>query len=358
MLKVPYGDRRGELVHASQVRRGLACGCVCVGCGDRLVARRGPKIRPHFAHRSSDRFCDGEALLHRLAKRLLAERIGVGIETGRSVNVQWDCLRCGIEHETDLVSGAASVAVEHSIGTGRGVIRPDVTVLDVGDEPLTFVEVVVSHVPDEVVYDFAQESGIGLAEFRIATVDDVSALEDPHTLRPTRATLRCLTPSCLTCAHPINNEPVRNSLYVVTATCWKCGRPMKLALWESETDEPHDYFGGYPFGPSGLRLGITVGDGEGPDEGELALARTHGVVIKRQYSRTMGGSYLANTCEGCGAFVGANHERDYADLLSPATRVATYWRCEHCGCGTCDCTGLNTPPTLSRPVECCAVLAG
>ena len=34
--------------------------------GVRLVARRGPKTRPHFAHHASAEACDGESLLHRL----------------------------------------------------------------------------------------------------------------------------------------------------------------------------------------------------------------------------------------------------------------------------------------------------
>lgn len=331
-----------------QVRQGLACGCVCVECGGRLVAKGGPRTRPHFAHHSSDRHCDGETLLHRLAKRLLTQRIKTGITTGRSVNVEWGCPRCEREHKSDLVRGAASAAVEHTIRTAQRTIRPDVTVLDACDEPLTLIEVIVSHSPDKPVYDFAHANGIGLVEFQISAGEEVAALEHSRILRPARATLRCLTPSCSTCAHPIANEPVRYSLHVVTAPCWKCGRDMKLALWETEGGELHDYLGGDVFGPSGLRYGITVEDGEGPDTAELSLARTHGVVIKRQYSRTMGESYLANTCTACGSFVGANHERDYADLLSPSTRIATYSRCEHCGCGTCDCTGLKTPPARTQ----------
>ena len=88
-LKVPYADRDGEIVHASQVERGLACGCVCVECGTRLVARWGPKTRPHFAHHASAGDCDGESLLHRLGKRILAQRMEVAIATHRPLNVRW-----------------------------------------------------------------------------------------------------------------------------------------------------------------------------------------------------------------------------------------------------------------------------
>ena len=161
----------------------------------------------------------------------------------------------------------------------------------------------------------------------------------------------CLTPSCSECGEPVQDKPTRYSLHVVAASCWKCGSDMKLALWESDAGELHDYLGGDVFGPSGLSYGTMVKDGEGPDEEAQAVARSHGAIIRRHYSRTMSGSYQANTCPRCGAFVGANHERDYADRISPETGVATYSRCGHCPCGTCECTDLPAPLT-GATVDC------
>ena len=348
-LKVPYADRDGELVHASQVSRGLACGCACIECGARLVARIGQKTRPHFAHHASDWPCDGESLLHRLGKRILAQRIEGAIATQRSVNVLWGCERCCRNHETDLVQGATGVAVEHTIRTAAGAIRPDVVVFGPSGEPQTLIEVIVTHEPEQPVYDYAQVNGIAVAEFRIATVADLEALDHTRTLQPGKATLGCLTPSCSECGDPVQGKPTRYSLHVVTASCWKCGTDMMMALWESEAGELHDSLGGYAFGPSGLICGISVEDGEGPGEDELSVARSHGAVIGRQYSRTMSGYYQANTCARCGAFVGANFEGDYADRIDPSNRVSRYSRCEHCRCGTCDCTGLPAPQSPTGP---------
>ena len=343
-LKVPYGDRDGELVHASQTERGLACGCVCVECGDRLVSRRGQNTRPHFAHYTSERDCVGESLLHRLGTLLLAQRIDTAIRARQPVPVVWECGRCYRDHETDLVSEATGVAVEHRIRTDTGGVRPDVTVFGPPDTPQTFIEVIVTHEPEQPVYDYARSNGVAVAEFRLATATDLEALDREGTLQPAKATLRCLTPSCSACGDPLHNESIRYSLYVVVAPCWKCRGQMKVALWGADEGEMHDYLGGRSvFGPSGLSRTITVEEGQGPAEEELAVARGHGVVIKRQYSRTMGAPYLANTCQRCGAFVGANHEGDYADLIATANRVASYHRCEHCGCGTCNCKDLPTP---------------
>ncbi len=41
----------GEQVFVDDVPRGLACECECIGCGERLVARKGQN-RHHFAHRA------------------------------------------------------------------------------------------------------------------------------------------------------------------------------------------------------------------------------------------------------------------------------------------------------------------
>ena len=75
---------------------------------------------------------------------------------------------------------------------------------------------------------------------------------------------------------------------MVAAPCWKCGSDMKLSLWESDGGELHDYLGGSVFGPSGLAWGMMVKDREGPGEEELALARRHGAIIRRHYSRNDG----------------------------------------------------------------------
>ena len=34
---------------------------------------------------------------------------------------------------------------------------------------------------------------------------------------------------------------------------------------------------------------------------------------------------------------------DYADLTTTLNRVASYHRCDHCGCGMCNCKDLPTP---------------
>lgn len=70
---LPFGQRSdGAIVHVSAVERGLACDCVCPGCGGRLVAHKGERKEHHFQHHSSAP-CVGafETALHKLAKQIL-----------------------------------------------------------------------------------------------------------------------------------------------------------------------------------------------------------------------------------------------------------------------------------------------
>ena len=336
-LRVPYADRNGDLVHVSQTTRGLACGCICIECGGRLIARKGQKTTHHFAHHTSERRCDGESLLHSLGKRLVAQRIAAAIGARRAVAVVWKCERCYLEHEADLAQGATRIAVEHTIRTAGGAIRPDVTVFGLSGAPRALIEVTVTHEPEQPVHDFALKNGVAVVEFQLDTAADLKMLDQAEPLRPARATIDCLTDACPACGDPLLNESVRYVLYVVEGPCWKCGSNMKIALWEGVEGGIYDHLGPCLFGPSGRAFGLLVEDGQGPDEEELSLARRHGAVIQRQYSRTMGGSYMANTCTRCKAFVGANYEDDYADLINTSNQVAEYSRCQHCGCGTCNC---------------------
>lgn len=64
----------GELRHVDDVKRGLACGCVCPACGQRLVARQGEKNAHSFAHRSGECRWAAEHVITALSKRAIEER--------------------------------------------------------------------------------------------------------------------------------------------------------------------------------------------------------------------------------------------------------------------------------------------
>jgi hypothetical protein len=81
-----------------------------------------------------------------------------------------------------------------------------------------------------------------------------------------------------------NNE--ERYMEIVEAPCYQCGASMKIALVEL-------------FGPDRFT------------NGEIEFARSQGVLIKEQFSKTIQESYLANTCPKCDAFIGQFFVHDY-----------------------------------------------
>lgn len=76
-LLLPFASRvaDGQLVSPEEVPRGLACNCVCLGCGHPVQARQGTERIWHFAHaRASDCVGAYEKSVHEAAKQMLRDR--------------------------------------------------------------------------------------------------------------------------------------------------------------------------------------------------------------------------------------------------------------------------------------------
>jgi len=73
-------DSRGRLVDVHSVLQGLACDCVCAGCGDRLLAKQGQVRAWYFSHLSGAECRGGaETALHLAAKQLILEHRSVAL---------------------------------------------------------------------------------------------------------------------------------------------------------------------------------------------------------------------------------------------------------------------------------------
>ena len=44
-LKMTYALKDGVITHISKVESGLACGCVCPACGEKLIAKKGNIVK-------------------------------------------------------------------------------------------------------------------------------------------------------------------------------------------------------------------------------------------------------------------------------------------------------------------------
>ncbi len=300
-FKIPYGERDGDLLHISEVERGLKCNCVCPVCKSPLVARKGPKVKQHFGHYPGAN-CSAETVLHQLGKRLLHRRITAAIADGTSLPITWPCLHldCGDQHEGNLVKLAHTAKMEMHLGA----CRPDVAILKQNGTPAAFVEIVVSHPPDENVRAYAAAHSVTVVEFHLKSADDLEVLDQSATLKATRVDL-CTRPKCAGCGGLLR----RKVLHVVDGQCWRCNAPMKIAMLslEGERHDPENF-----------------------SERDRAVASEHGAILKTNYSRPVQAKYLSSTCGRCRAFVGTSHLHEYWHLRTAENGHATGHMCPEC----------------------------
>lgn len=77
LLDFAVDEMTGLLVDIRQVENGMRCGCICPECKRKLVAKKGPRNRHHFAHLAEDQrrsFCSAgaETGLHKAAKQIIS----------------------------------------------------------------------------------------------------------------------------------------------------------------------------------------------------------------------------------------------------------------------------------------------
>ncbi|MDU6373339.1 MAG: antitoxin Xre/MbcA/ParS toxin-binding domain-containing protein [Bradyrhizobium sp.] len=155
----------GALVHIDDVPSGLACGCYCVGCERRMVAKKGEVQAHHFAHQSArdgnSCLSAGETALHKFAKEVLNERLEIAIPE----------MFVSAAEDRELVAPATTIKFENArLEVRNGMIVPDV-VLELRDRRL-LVEFKVTHASDETKIDQIREMNVGAVEVDLSQYRD------------------------------------------------------------------------------------------------------------------------------------------------------------------------------------------
>ena len=196
-LLIPYAVRGGKLVHVSEVESGLRIDCLCSNCGEGLVAKKGERVIHHFAHRPKST-CNGETVLHRTAKLMLAERLEQCIREGMDLRISWYCSLCQSSHTGNLAKVAASLEVEKPLGS----VRPDILLLDQQGNPRVAVEVVVTHPPEPRTVDFYSSNGITLVIVVARTLEELELLRSNPELY-VNGVKACTRKKCPHCRSPL-----------------------------------------------------------------------------------------------------------------------------------------------------------
>ncbi len=134
-MLIPYALRGEELVDPQEYDTGgRKPGIVCPGCKEPLVAKIGEVRVPHFAH-LPDRGakCEYRTVLHRVAVRLLARRVGELLRTQAGLFVRWKCPTCGLFHRINVLDGIKTAAMARQVGP----VRPDLSLFagEAQDQP-------------------------------------------------------------------------------------------------------------------------------------------------------------------------------------------------------------------------------
>lgn len=189
-LKLPYGLQGNQLLHIKDVPNGLACACVCPGCGARLVARNQGKVKTaHFAHYQAPECATGlQTALHLAAKEVFLQQQTFRLPGAAGIigfhaehfdkqayfgSFAYDAAsyQHAVENRLDLDCEYAfearyvkinQVLLEHRTGD----IIPDI-ILETEAGPL-LVEVAVTHFIDEAKQEKIKRLGISTVEIDLS----------------------------------------------------------------------------------------------------------------------------------------------------------------------------------------------
>lgn len=168
-VKLPCAiDKDGKTVYIQQAKNGLACGCVCPGCMQPVVAKNGgTKRKPHFAHQNTTKCEHGyQSALHYMAKDCFLEMQGFTfIKNGKPVRYKID-----------------SVELEKRVDE----IIPDIVV--VCDGKTFVIEIYVTHAVDEKKKDKIKSLRlsaveISLSQFRYQVLDKETLIKELYNTR-------------------------------------------------------------------------------------------------------------------------------------------------------------------------------
>lgn len=160
-MELTFGLHNNQLVHVSQVERGLKCGCICPACNHLLVARKGKKKQHHFAHHKGSE-CNLETAIHYAAKQIIKDAGEIYIP---DTNVVFDSYRKAIPISEGEVMCLEDLKDEAYLGN----ITPDIIGYYKG-KPL-LIEIYVTHESDNEKINKLKSRKLSAIEIDLSCID-------------------------------------------------------------------------------------------------------------------------------------------------------------------------------------------
>lgn len=173
---VPFGLRDGKLYAPADVESGLACECVCPGCGALLVAKKGNEKRWHFSHVNvrPGESC-AESAIHAAAKQVLLEH-GELVAPEFAIDVAARTVN-GLElYEKEILSPVRRIRFDRAEPEVTiGDLRPDV--VGYRGERQLLVEMYFRHRVDQAKRDKLIRLGLPALEIDLSDLDAGTGFE-------------------------------------------------------------------------------------------------------------------------------------------------------------------------------------
>lgn len=295
LYSVAY-DSNENLVYASSAKK--EDNYHCPTCKGVMILRKSEKIgknrkRPHFAHKQLTPNCTSESVLHFSFKKIVYNHLKKLIAEDAPFEFSWNCKVCSESHSGNLLKQIKDIKLEHNLK----ICQPDIALFDNEHKVFAVIEVVVTHQPEESALNYYTKNNIILIQINLDDDRDVEnfSLKLAH---PDKVDV-CLNSKCKNCGH----HKLRKVMTIIEGPCWKCDSTMKIASIPNNT------------GVAGRYQDSNLSPKKFTEE-EISFAKSKGVIIKRQYSKTQEDYYLANTCKNCGAFAGEFYL--FTDYVAPA----------------------------------------
>lgn len=186
--------------------------------------------------------------------------------------ILWNCEHCDGAHSGDLFKKVARVEKTSEKNA-------DIILFDGQDRPFVAVHVSGNIRPNLKTAKEFQDKGIIYIQLTSPNKnesDPIDMMAHPKFVNT------CLNPKCGSCGR----HQLEKSMFIIDSQCWKCNSGMKVAVMKC---------GHYHPGPDMFSAK------------ELEFARSKGVLIKDNFSQTMGESYLSNTCPSCLSLTGQHY---------------------------------------------------
>ena len=314
-MSIPYALRGQELIDPYEFDTGgRKPGIVCPGCKEPLVAKVGEIREPHFAHLPDwGAGCEYRTVLHRVAVRFLARRVGELLRTRTELFVRWKCSTCGQFHRANVLDGILITAMGQRVGP----VRPDLSLFASGnlDQPPR----AVLHLggkpadTDKLAFYRANNIRMWLLKRPVETADAEAMRDDAELTAVEVLGIDCPQPKLAVALTPVPQPlftvpPVADPIY--PDGCPSCGKNLKrrhlYVRWRYPEQRTSENAAIVMLGRDGDTFGPTAFTVK-----ELEVAAAHGADVKDR-----GGTFYEH----------------HADILKHSQPVGSYSQgCPRCG---------------------------